>query len=97
MLIGDNESSENKKMSLKQVREKLNLSQKDFAALIGTDNSEISRIENGRNVPDWYEKAIRLHRLVRSVGLTMDDLLLSLPDPGQSLRAAEKIGEYRVD
>lgn len=71
-------------MSLKQLRQKLKLSQSQFAALIGSDQSEVSRIENGRKVPEWYEKAIKLNRLAKKAGFSIDDLALSLPDPDHS-------------
>ena len=57
------------------------MSQREFGALIGTDRHEIIRIEKGQRCPDWFEKAIRLNHAAKMAGVTMEDLMLSLPDP----------------
>lgn len=67
-------------MSIKQVRQRMRMTQAEFAQLCGTDRSELSRIQSAR-VPDWLMKAIRLNRLLQKEGLSLNDLLLSLPDP----------------
>jgi transcriptional regulator with XRE-family HTH domain len=72
-------SDSQKKMSLKQLRKKLNLSQTKFAELLGSDRSEVSRIENGRIVPEWYLRAIKLNVLAKSAGVSLEDLIISLP------------------
>ena len=82
-MYGVNESSKNK-VSLRELRKKLKMNQTEFAALIGSDQSEVSRIENGRSCPDWYVKALRLDHVARKAGLSLGELALTLPDPDES-------------
>lgn len=69
------------KVSIKEVRDKLNLTQGDLAKLLKTKQQNVSAMERGARVPEWLEKAITLHRLLSKAGYTLDDLILSLPDP----------------
>jgi transcriptional regulator with XRE-family HTH domain len=80
-MYGSPESTENKKLSFKEFRDKLGVSQGQLAILLGTDRSEINRLENGRRLPEWLEKAIRLTVVARKAGISVEDLILSLPDP----------------
>jgi|688.fasta_scaffold1859821_1 DNA-binding XRE family transcriptional regulator len=81
-MYGVNESSKNK-VSLRELRNKLKMNQTEFAALIGSDQSEVSRIENGRSCPEWYVKALRLDHAARKAGLSLGELALTLPDPDE--------------
>ena len=69
-----------KKVSLREVREKLNLNQSQFAKLIGTSQAELSRIENGEVIPKWYDRMLKVSSLVERAGVSFDDLILTLPD-----------------
>lgn len=83
-------TSNNNLVSLKEVRKKLNLTQDEMAAILGTERARVSKIERGLYVPDWLGRAITLHRLLEKAGYTLNDLILSLPDPPEnSLHTAE--------
>lgn len=68
------------KVTIKDVRQKMGLTQAEFAELFRTDRSELSRIESGR-VPEWLLKAIYLNHLLEKAGYSFKDLILALPDP----------------
>ena len=74
-----NKSQENK-VSLKEVRTRLGLKQADLAKMLGTSRTEVNRIENGKRLPEWYEKTLRLSAVLERAGLSFDDLILALPD-----------------
>lgn len=76
-------------VSLKEVRKQLNLTQDEVAEILGTKRSRVSSLERGVEIPDWYVKAIALNRLVEKAGYTLNDLILSLPDPPDSLHTSE--------
>lgn len=81
----DTATESNKKLvSLKEIREKLNLTQDEMAEILGTKRARVSYMERGVEVPDWLKKAISLNRLLESAGYTFNDLILSLPDPEES-------------
>ena len=80
-------------MSFKELRTKLKLTQETVAERLGTDQANISKLERGIEVPDWLVKAIQLHRLLTQAGYSLDDLILSLPDPSPA--AAEDGGDYQ--
>ena len=66
---------------LKEARKNLGLSQADVAKMLDSEQAAISKLENGKKIPDWLMKSIILARLLESAGYTFNDLLLSLPDP----------------
>jgi DNA-binding XRE family transcriptional regulator len=72
--------SQGQKVSLKEIRDRLDLTQGELAELLGTKQSNISALERGKEIPDWLIKAIQLHRLLSRAGYCLDDLILSLPD-----------------
>jgi transcriptional regulator with XRE-family HTH domain len=84
-------------VGIKQLRERLNLTQAQVAEALGTKRPQISNLERGVAVPDWLIKALVLNRLLAKAGLSYDDLLLSLPDPTETPRAAESPAPYRTD
>lgn len=89
--------SRKKRVSLKEVRKKLKLTQDDVAAILDTKRARVSNIERGVEIPDWLKKAIALNKLLESAGYTFNDLLLALPDPDdRPVRLTEKRGEYRI-
>ena len=82
MIKSDNWSSNpQKKVSFREIRKRLRLNQSELASILKSDRSEISRLENGKVVPEWLQRAIILHRLLDKTGLTLDDVLLEIPDP----------------
>ena len=76
-----------KKVSLRELRTKLGLNQTQLAELIGTDQSELSRIERGQKIPEWYERMLKVSALLERAGLSFDDLILALPDSDYEGRA----------
>jgi DNA-binding XRE family transcriptional regulator len=76
-------------MSLKQLREKLDLTQDQVAEVLGTKRHRVSKMERGVEIPDWLFKAIALNRLLEKAGLSFNDLLLSLPDPEDCSKVKE--------
>lgn len=85
-------SQQDLKVSFKEVRTKLKLSQESVAERLGTDQANISKLERGIEIPDWLVKAIQLHRLLDQAGYSLDDLILALPDP--PLSVAEDGADY---
>lgn len=77
---------------LKQIREELNMSQAEFAARLGTDQSKLSKIERGVLTPPWLIKFIALSKMVEETGKTWQDILLDSSPP--TLRTAEKTAKY---
>lgn len=65
---------------LKEARKALGLTQAELAQKIGSKQPDISNLERGKAIPDWLLKSIALSRLLKSVGYSMDDLILCLPD-----------------
>jgi DNA-binding XRE family transcriptional regulator len=79
---------------IKELRTKLNLNQADMAKLIGCNRSELSLIENGKALPDWFERFINLSRAMSQAGFSWEDAILKMPDFPP--RAAEDGGDYNV-
>lgn len=85
---------------LKEVRRVLGISQTKLAEMLNSDQADISKLENGRKIPDWLIKSITLSRLLEEAGYTMNDLILSLPDPTDEepvLAVSEKPSTYKTD
>ena len=80
-MISDDES--NRKYTLKQVLELMDISTAEAAREIGIRRETLSRYLHGKHktisftVPQW----IRLGRLLNRNGLTFEDLSEDLPDP----------------
>ena len=78
---------------IRKIRESLGINQKDFAKMLGTDNSRLSKIERGEHTPEWLLKFALLSRLLHESGMTWEDVVMELPE----LRVSEDGGEYRSD
>jgi transcriptional regulator with XRE-family HTH domain len=78
---------------IKTIRDKLNLSQKEMADLLSTEQSRLSKIERGKHTPDWLVKFATLARLLNDAGLSWEDVILDLPD---NLAVSEDKGEYNA-
>jgi DNA-binding transcriptional regulator YiaG len=60
---------------LKQIREALGMSQREFAKTLGTYHKTINRWENGQTKPMFSLAQIKaLQREMRKLGLDFDDL-----------------------
>lgn len=79
---------------IKNIRESLGMSQKDFAKMLGTDNSRLSKIERGEHTPDWLLKFALLARLLHETGMSWEDVVMEFPDPAP--RVSESPGEYKT-
>jgi transcriptional regulator with XRE-family HTH domain len=78
---------------LKTIRGRLGLSQKQLADILSTEQSRLSKIERGKDTPDWLVKFATLAKLVNDAGLSWEDVIMELPDP----RVSEDKGEYRTE
>jgi DNA-binding XRE family transcriptional regulator len=68
---------------LKEARKALKMNQQELAEMIGSHQTDISKLENGKKIPDWLLKSITLGRLLEKAGYSLNDLILSLPDPDE--------------
>jgi DNA-binding XRE family transcriptional regulator len=84
------------KVTIKQLREELGLSQEKLAQALGVRRATISDYERGKQYPKGLEMGLRLGILLGRAGRNLDDLILALPDP-DDYRAAETPGAYRTD
>jgi DNA-binding XRE family transcriptional regulator len=65
-----------KKVKLKEVRKKLELTQEQAAKNLGMAREELSLLESGKRVPEWILKAVKLNELLKQAGYTLDDLAI---------------------
>lgn len=65
-----------RKVKLKEVRRKLELTQEQVAKELGMDRTDLSQLETGKKVPEWIYKAIKLNELLKEAGYTLDDLAI---------------------
>jgi DNA-binding XRE family transcriptional regulator len=79
---------------IKELRDKLDLKQSEMAEIIGCNRSELSLIENGKLIPDWLERFIRLSRLMSEAGYSWEDVVMKFPEPATP-RASEQSAEYQ--
>ena len=63
--------------TLKQVREKLGMTQEDFGQALGISNNTISRYERGvhKNITFTLAQMKRLQDILEQAGMTLKDLL----------------------
>jgi DNA-binding XRE family transcriptional regulator len=73
-----------KKVKLAEVRQKLDLTQEKAAKHLGIAQGDLSKLESGKKVPDWFHKAIRLHSLLKEAGYSLDDLAIPPYDDGEN-------------
>jgi len=85
------------KVTIKQLREELGLSQEKFAKALGVRQATISDYERGKQYPKGLEMGLRLGILLGRAGRNLDDLILALPDPDDYSKAAETAGKYLAD
>jgi transcriptional regulator with XRE-family HTH domain len=78
---------------IKQIRQKLNISQEKMAEILETDRGRLSKVERGLETPDWLIKFAALSYLLHESGMSWNDVIMTLPDP--SPRASEKPTEYK--
>ena len=65
--------SSSKKL-LKDVRKELNMTQSELAEYLGVARANLNRLENGKNVPEWLLKALKLNGILKQAGYTIEDL-----------------------
>ena len=84
---------------IKTIRTKLNLSQQEMAALLGTERGWLSKVERGLETPDWLTKFAVLLRLLNEAGLTWEDVVMEFPEPvsSRAAMARESSAEYKVE
>ncbi len=63
-----------KKLSVKDLRKNLGMTQQEFADYFGVRRETVSRWETGRDEPDFLQNAIKLYKLLKSINRTPDDL-----------------------
>lgn len=63
-----------KKLKLKELRERIGLTQKEFAQLLGIPVASLSRIETGKEFPDWLKRTIKINSVLKKFGYSIDDL-----------------------
>lgn len=80
---------------IKDIRTKLNLSQKQMAEILETEQSWLSKVERGHVTPDWLTKFAVLLKLLNDAGLTYEDVVMSFPEP--SLKASDLPTDYNVE
>lgn len=78
---------------IKTIRDKLNLSQKEMAEILSTEQSRLSKIERGKHTPDWLVKFALLAKLLHDADMSWEDVVIEMPDP----ISREKSGEYIVN
>jgi DNA-binding XRE family transcriptional regulator len=67
---------EGEKKLLRDVRNELKLTQIQLANYLGIEQASLSKLENGKKIPDWLLKAIRLNKILKDAGYTLDDIKL---------------------
>lgn len=65
------------KKLLKEVRRKKGLTQSQLAEYLGIERARLSNLENGKAVPDWLIKALKLNSLLQEEGYSLADLVVS--------------------
>lgn len=66
---------------IKLIRDKLDLSQKQMAEKLGTEQSWLSKVERGAITPDWLVKFAVLLKMLNDAGLTYEDVVMEFPEP----------------
>ena len=79
---------------IKEIRTKLNLSQKQMADALGTERGWLSKVERGQVTPDWLIKFAVLSKLLHDAGLSWEDVVMEFPE---SARVKEPSGEYSAE
>ena len=70
---------------LKAIREKLNMTQEQFAQTIGVGPVSVSRWENGASVPRLTIAQVKkLSALIQQLGITIDNLPDNIGPPEES-------------
>ena len=67
---------------VRQVRQRIGISQKDLARKVGITQAFLSEVETGTKSPSLLTAA----KLARALGCTIDELLGETKDPNQPVR-----------
>lgn len=63
---------------LREVRRQLKVSQQELADYLEWDRGDLSNLETGKKIPDWFTRAVKLEKFLRKAGHSLDDL--AFPD-----------------
>lgn len=69
-------------LDVRQVRQRIGISQKDLARKVGITQAFLSEVETGTKSPSLLTAA----KLARALGCTIDELLGETKDPNQPIR-----------
>lgn len=69
-------------LDVRQVRQRVGISQKDLARKVGITQAFLSEVETGTKSPSLLTAA----KLARALGCTIDELLGETKDPNQPIR-----------
>lgn len=69
-------------LDVRQVRQRIGISQKDLARKVGITQAFLSEVETGTKSPSLLTAA----KLARALGCTIDELLGETKDPNQPVR-----------
>lgn len=69
-------------LDVRQVRQRIGISQKDLARKVGITQAFLSEVETGTKSPSLLTAA----KLARALGCTIDELLGETIDPDQPVR-----------
>jgi DNA-binding XRE family transcriptional regulator len=61
-------TDEFKKVKFVELRKQLGLTQLEMATILGVKQTEISRIESKKRIPQWVIRAIKLDTVMSKVG-----------------------------
>lgn len=62
------------KKLLRDIRKELNLTQQQLADILGIARTNLSSLENGKEIPEWFLKAIKLNQLAEQAGYSLKDV-----------------------
>lgn len=89
MYESENQALNNKVIKL--IRQKLNLSQREMAHILGTEQGWLSKVERGQVTPDWLTKFALLLRLLNEAGLTYEDVVMEFPEGAREEKETQKV------
>lgn len=64
------------KVKLSQIRTELNITQAQMSEILGVNRVNLSKFENGKRPIEWIEKAVKLQKLLKDAGYSLEDLAI---------------------
>jgi transcriptional regulator with XRE-family HTH domain len=76
----DNETRVNPpdKKLLRDIRRENQVTQEELAQYLDWHQADLSKLETGKQVPDWYIRAVKLQLFLKKYGYSLEDL--PIPD-----------------